>query len=358
MHLTLFVPDLLWPDHDNTRAYDFHGQQDLARLLALAKHERLSLSATDSWESLLAVEFGFQASTAPLAPCRWLGESGSPDSLLGGQLLCADPVNLDFVQQFLVLSDLESTQPATEATSQLLAGLNDEFKGEGHFFAGPGNDGTRRWYFRPDPAAEQPPNLAACSRFLGRRIDADETRHLLGSAGLRWINRIQMCLTQHPVNQDREMQGLPIINSIWPWGLAQLPIVPPQQQPSFQVAVGQHPLLAGLCEMTGTTYNPPEEADSKPMLVLDLSAISGVVNDDLSLWQASIGHLTKTWITPSMTHLTEGTRSQITLVSPNEHWVDRWTLDNNTPGLKPGLLQRLLGGHQKSYDLATVIRSW
>jgi hypothetical protein len=59
-----------------------------------------------------------------------------------------------------------------------------------------------------------------------------------------------------------------------------------------------------------------------------------------------------------MNQLTEGRLSQLTLVSPNEHWVDRWTLDNNTPGLKPGLLQRLLGGHQKSYDLATVIRSW
>jgi len=357
MHLTLFVPDLLWPDYDHTRAFDFEGQQTLARLLSLAQHERCSLSPTDSWESLLAVEFGFQASTAPLAPSRWLGESGSPDSFLGGQFLCADPVNLDFVQQFLVLSDLESTQPAAEATSKLLASLNDEFRGEGHFFAGPGTDGTRRWYFRPDPSAEQPPNLAACSRFLGRRIDADESRHLLGSAGLRWINRIQMCLTQHPVNQDREMQGLPIINSVWPWGLSQLPIDLPTKPPPFESAFGQHPVLAGLCQLTGTTYNPPQQA-GKPMLVLDLSAIPGVVHDDLEVWQQALEHLSGTWITPAMSQLTEGRLSQLTLVSPNEHWVDRWTLDNHTPGLKPGFLKRLLGGHGTSSDLATVIRSW
>jgi hypothetical protein len=94
------------------------------------------------------------------------------------------------------------------------------------------------------------------------------------------------------------------------------------------------------------------------MLVLDLSALPGVVHDDLSVWQRALEHLSATWITPAMNQLTEGRLSQLTLVSPNEHWVDRWTLDNHTPGLKPGFLRRLLRGHQTSNDLGTVIRSW
>ena len=357
MRLTLFVPDLLWPDYDNTRAFDFEGQQTLARLLALAKHERLSLTPTDSWESLLAVEFGFQASTAPLATSRFLGELGNLDLPLGGQLLCADPVNLDFVQQFLVLSDLESTRPPPDASSALLASLNEEFSGEGRFLVSMDEADVCHWYFQPAKSSEHLPNLAAYSRFLGRRIDADDSRHLLGSAGLRWINRIQMCLAQHPVNQDREMRGLPIINSVWPWGLSQLPTELPTQPPPFEGAFGQHPLLGGLCQLTGTTYNPPQQA-GKPMLALDLSALPGVVHDDLSVWQRALEHLSATWITPAMNQLTEGRLSQLTLVSPNEHWVDRWTLDNHTPGLKPGFLRRLLRGHQTSNDLGTVIRSW
>jgi hypothetical protein len=35
---------------------------------------------------------------------------------------------------------------------------------------------------------------------------------------LKLLNEIQMFLYQHPVNQQRELRGQPVINSLWCWG--------------------------------------------------------------------------------------------------------------------------------------------
>lgn len=359
MHLTLFVPDLLWPDHDNTGAFNFEHQQTLARLFSLGTHQSTPLSPTDSWESLLAGEFGLLDPGAPLAVCRLLGESHTPGIADERLLLCADPVNLDFVQQYLVLSDLDQTEPSADETQALIQSLNEEFAGEGRFFQGPNESGNRHWYFEPSSSADHLPNLAACSRLLGRRIDADESRQLLGSDGLRWINRIQMCLSQHPVNLDREMHGLPAVNSVWPWGLGRLP-APEHQPPRFGLAVGQNALLQGLCTLTGTAYNPMTEniCNDTSTLVLNTALAHAVAHDDLDRWQTQIEALIEAWIGPALTRLRDASLHQLTLMTTSEHRVDCWVLNSQNPSFRPSLLNRLFSRNKTPMDLASIIQSW
>lgn len=357
MHLTLFVPDLLWPDHDNTGAFKFEHQQTLAQILSLAKHQSTPLSPTDAWESVLAGLFGLVGPGAPLAACRLLGETHSPGAVDERLLLCTDPVNMDFVQQYLVLSHLGQTCPSIEETQALIQSLNEEFTGEGRFFTSPDDSGSRHWYFEPSISADHLPNLAACSRLLGRRIDADESRQLLGRDGLRWINRIQMCLSQHPVNLDRDLRGLPAINSVWPWGLGHLPATMPQT-PQFQRAVGQDAFLEGLCRLTRTPYNPTTTDTVTSSLILNTALTDAIAADDLNTWQAQMQQLIETWLAPALNQLRHGTLTQLSLITTSERSTHCWILDRHHKGLYPKLWQRFLGRQTRHPDLAALIQSW
>lgn len=354
MHLTLFVPDLLWPDHEHRQAFEFDHSDDLARFLHLANQTRNPLKPTASWESVLADTFGLSAEASALAALRLLGESGTNDaSAYGRTLLCADPVNLDFMQQALVLSSPYAMQLSIEDAKSIIASLNEEFAGEGTFFY---SHSTNHWYYEPNSVDQDLPNLAACSRFLGRRIDADESRHLLGSTGLRWLNRIQMCLNGHPVNEVRQMQGLISINSIWPWGAGMLSNNTQHAASPFAQAVGNNALLGGLCVLTGTAHL----AESTPGsgLLLDTRLSDAIAQDDLSAWQNSVARLTQAHIAPALDALAKGKLNRLTLIAPDAHQTHYWTLEASHKGLTPSFFQRCLGRTRKHPDLATLIASW
>ena len=129
MHLTLFVPDLLWPEVDDAAAFDFPGAADLARFLFLSDASRSAMPLSASWESRLAALFGFTDEGAPLAALRAVG-SGLPAV---GTQLCTDPVNLDFMQQALVLSPIADDTFTDSDRHALLQSLNEEFAEEGYF---------------------------------------------------------------------------------------------------------------------------------------------------------------------------------------------------------------------------------
>ena len=354
MHLTLFVPDLLWPDPEHRQAFEFDHSDALARFLYLAKHTANPLKPAASWESVLADTFGLSAEANALAALRLLGESGTHDaSAYGRTLLCADPVNLDFMQQALVLSSPDAMQLSIEDAKSLIASLNEEFAGEGTFFY---SHSTNHWYYEPNSVDQDLPNLAACSRFLGRRIDADESRHLLGSTGLRWLNRIQMCLNGHPVNEVRQMQGLISINSIWPWGAGMLSNNTQHAASPFAQAVGNNALLGGLCVLTGTAHL----AESTPGsgLLLDTRLSDAIAQDDLSAWQHSLALLTQTHIASALDALAKGTLNRLTLITPDAHQTHFWTLEASHKDLNPSFFQRCLGRTRKHPDLATLVASW
>jgi len=355
MHLTLFVPNLLWPDHDDRQAFEFDQAAPLARFLSLAAHSATSFSATDSWELVLAEAFGFNDRAVPLGALRLLGESNDTDSTAYGRtLLCADPVSLDFIQQSLVLSSPDATHLTCDECNRLIASLNEEFAGEGSFFTG---SSTARWYFAPINSDGELPNLAACSRLLGRRIDADESRQVLGRDGLRWLNRIQMCLNGHPVNEERQMQGLTAINSVWPWGAGLLNANTAYNPTQFNWALGNNPLLRGLCMVTGTTHTTQATTNGSGLL-LETSLSTAIAQDDLASWQKAVNTLTLTHIAPALAALASRELGSLTVIAPDAYQTHRWTLGSNHQGLRPSLIQRLMCRTHKHPELATLVGSW
>ena len=356
MHLTLFVPDLLWPDHAHRQAFEFDQANPLARFLFLATHKASPFSATDSWESLLAGAFGLESHTAPLGALRLLGESGATtdSNPFGRTLLCADPVSLDFIQQSLVLSSPEAAQLSPDDCNRLIVSLNEEFADEGCFFVG---NTCNHWYFAPNNPDMELPNLAACSRLLGRRIDADESRQVLGREGLHWLNRIQMCLNGHPVNEARQMNGLTAINSVWPWGAGILATNTLGNTTPFATAIGDNALLRGLCTFTGTPH--VSEMTAAPSgLLLDTSLSTAIAQDDLDAWQMAVKHLTERHIAPALDALASGTLTSLSVIAPDAYQTHRWTLNATHKGLNPSFIQRLLGRTHNHPDLATLVSSW
>jgi len=358
MHLTLFVPDLFWPDHDNAAAFDMAGlpeQGTLARFLSLAEHTRAALATTDSWESQLASLLSHDIEPISLAALRFASEQvgdAAMTDMTARRLLCADPVNLDFIQQYLVLNDLTHAAPDRDETAALISHLNEEFAGEGRFFTT-----NRHWYFEPaDPQAVLP-DLAATSRVAGRRIDADESRQVLGTVGLQWINRIQMCLSNHPVNEARQMRGLPSINSLWPWGAHALTRHSANEPAHFDRVVGEHPLLRCLSQRCKISYDPTNQGQGSA-LVLDTALATAIMQDDLAAWQSAANTLIRTWIAPALEQLKRGNLETLTLISLNERTTDRWRLDKQHRGLHPGWWQRALGRQTRHPDLAALIQSW
>ena len=354
MHLTLFVPDLLWPDPEHRQAFEFDHSDDLARFLCLANHTRSPLKPTASWESVLAETFGLSAEAIALGALRLIGESDTNDATpYGRTLVCADPVNLDFIQQALVLSRPDAVPLSIEDAKALIASLNEEFADEGRFFYG---HSTNHWYYAPNSGDQDLPNLAACSRLLGRRIDADESRLLLGSSGLRWLNRIQMCLNGHPVNEARQMQGLISINSVWPWGAGLLANNAQHSASLFDQGVGNNALLRGLCALTGTRHIV--ESTPSSGLLLNTRLSDAVAQDDLSAWKNSVAELTQTHIAPALDALAKGKLKRLTLIATDAHQTHYWTLEASHKGLRPSFFQRCLGRTRKHPDLATLVTSW
>ncbi len=356
MHLTLFVPDLHWPDVGHQDAYDFPGAEFLARVLAAAKRTQTTLVQTDSWESRLATLFGFTEARPHLAALRSLGEGQA----LAGRILCADPVNLGFIQQTLVLSTIPADTLSDQDTQALLESLDNEFAGEGRFVAPRSGDsgGACGWYFVAEGTTNDLPDLAACSRLAGRRIDADDTRELLGSAGLQWLNRIQMCLNQHPVNVDREEVGLPVINSLWPWGLGQRDTAPAR---IYSQAIGDSPMLKGLCLATDTPMERPRPfgTDTTNTLAVTLGLATAAQHNDLDAWQISMAQFITDWISPALAALTDQRHplQSLSIISPGAHQETTWRLDAHDRGFRGNFLQRCFGIRPKVPALQTLLGS-
>ena len=113
------------------------------------------------------------------------------------------------------------------------------------------------------------------------------------------LNELQMFLHAHPVNQQRQMQGMPMINSLWFWGAGILPVTPDDD--------GEKPLaqcwsdetvslaLARLLKIPRTdlpanaeTWLTQSITPGNHLLVIELLNSESVKTDPLMWWQSLI----------------------------------------------------------------------
>ena len=267
MHLTLLVPELIWPEPADQHALGKLAAPGFEWLLARARPER---QARRPFETALADCFGLAA--APFGPLRLLGE-GSEDAR-AGHWLCADPVHLRLYQERIVLADASAFDLAADEAEALVAALNAEFADVGEFRAA----SAGRWYLRLNTPVAHP--VAPLSAVAGRRVAGEINSSALPLT--RWLNEVQMFLHTHPLNAQREQAGQPAINSLWLWGGGRLPDT---MAPSFSAVFSGDPLAIGLARAAGLPAHDrpaslaalPATTGKNPLVILDqlLPTVSG-----------------------------------------------------------------------------------
>ncbi len=141
------------------------------------------------------------------------------DAAAGDYWILATPAHVAADRTQLRL--LDPGAPLTAAQSQqLVEALNTHFQSQGLKFVAVS---PRQWLVKTQvmPAVEAPPYRQVLGRPVTMPLPAARDRE-----ARRWpalLNEIQMLLFAHPVNQQREADGLLPVNSVWCWGGGRLP---------------------------------------------------------------------------------------------------------------------------------------
>lgn len=321
MRLTLFVPELVWPEPGDSQTFANLACPGLDWLLARGRQRRDERRDT---EIALARRCGL-AADAPLAALRLLGEplTAYGPNAREGYWLCADPVHLRFHQERIVLADAGAFELSDDEAHALVIGLNREFADIGEFHA----TTARRWYLRlhQDLAHDAPP----LSAVAGRRVDGNLPEGSQPSPLRRWLNEIQMYLHGHPVNEARQAAGKPAINSLWLWGAGSLAA---SQPPAFTSVWAGVPLALGLARSARLPALPlpaglasllAADTGAHPLAVLD-SLQEPVLYEDADAWRSALETLDRDWFAPLRQTL--GHFEAVSLVAPTIYGELTWDI--------------------------------
>lgn len=189
-----------------------------------------------------------------------------------------------------------------------------------------------RWY-ASHPSLDGLPT-ASLDRVVGRNPDlwlsADPQDHAVTRALRRLQAEVQMALYQHPLNDRREAEGLPTVNSFWVSGCGKLP-----------AAWSDAPTLMPSTTPSGAPALAPSAALAAGLTVCpDLRA--SLLSDDMPLWVDAWQQLDATVLAELVQRLDAGLPLRLTL-SGERHAVtlgtDRASASSATAGFL-GDLQR------------------
>ncbi|TCV90410.1 phosphoglycerate mutase [Sulfurirhabdus autotrophica] len=247
----------------------------------------------------------------PVAPLTLTTDGGMPEQYYW---LRADPVHLRVQRDQIILADSGTLTITQNEADALTESLNRHFEQDGMLFYGLRPD---RWYLRlTTPPAIQTHMLPEVA---GNNID-----ELLpfGPEGMRWhglFNEIQMLFHDHPVNEQREMQGEMPINSVWIWGGGILPSV--QKTPFSSIWCNDN-FARTLAHITQTKFsNLPEngtafleqtDKEGKCLIVLDILRGAGQYGDVYG-WQEGMQSLEQQWFSPLLQALKNRNLTALTI---------------------------------------------
>ena len=191
----------------------------------------------------------------PIAPVLLLGKSNL--SLDPSQVIaCLQPVHLHATRDHLILltqSQIELTAEESQKLLQIaLPFIEEDFQNKVLF------QEKDYWFLPAGPFSHL--GTHSIDQAHGRNIDwwMPRDTHQIGIAKLwrKLQNEIQMLWHIDPVNQSREQQGLPAINSLWISGIGKLQdIQVPNALKNISHIYGEHPLLSGLAKYIGASHH-------------------------------------------------------------------------------------------------------
>lgn len=286
MPLDLLVPDLLSLGGDPSALTDLR-LPALERWLARADRVRRPEKGPDE---LLANAYSL-ATPPPVAAVSLAAEEGRHE----GNWLRADPVHLRVGQDAVSLYHSAVLDVTRDEANALVAELQALFSGDGLEFRAPVPE---RWYVRV-PEGELPATTPL-DEALGRNIFGLLPQ---GKGRINWrsaITEAQMVFSGHTVNERREAQGLPAINSVWFWGGGVLPESLPKP---YALIYADDPFARGLAIISGARVAAlPRDAGGldavgpgETVLVVLDSLTAAARRGDREAWKAAAAKLDDDW---------------------------------------------------------------
>jgi hypothetical protein len=165
--------------------------------------------------------------------------------------LCIEPVHLHATRDHLVLLPLSELSISTDEITILMAEANTILGEEGMI---PASFSKNTWVYAVNNYESLYTHSVA--QAMGRNIDwwLPKDTVILGLAK-RWRriqNEIQMCWHIHPINEAREAQGLPRINSVWVYGIGKASdlVYAPEILNATQI-ISDHPWMTSIAAQRG-----------------------------------------------------------------------------------------------------------
>ena len=150
----------------------------------------------------------------------------------------------------------------------------------------------------------------------------------------RLLNEVQMQLHDADINREREARGELPVNSIWFWGLGELPDVLPRL---WSTVYSGDVFTRGLAMLSMTPVSePPSTAaallddmneQSRVLVCLEDCRVAAQYGD-LPRWQSALQRLEQDWFAPLLQAVRERTLQSLTLCSGG------WTLSLRRMDLK------------------------
>lgn len=134
-----------------------------------------------------------------------------------------------------------------------------------------------------------------------------------GGPSAQWrrvLNACQMSWHEHPVNQDRELQGMPVVNALWLWGGASITGGPVTHEPQADPALAMYSSL-----IEGVQPDSVWRAEAEWMIASDLThaALAG----DWGRWLAHMHRLDQEIFLPALNSLRAGKHPRLNIVLSN-----------------------------------------
>lgn len=295
MHLTLLVPGLLLPvEILENITYDLSAPT-LSQILGSGERRTLQ----DDW---LPSAFGLD--DLPSAAARKLGAGETAQ----GEWICLDPVRWHVSAEGVTLDDparLDLSEAESVALIEVVQALFAEW---GELSA----SAPDRWelQLKRPLALETIPLPEAIHQGIDPRLPGGAD----GAAWRRLLAEAQTILHMHPVNRQREADGKPIANSLWPWGQGRLPN---DIQANFAAIWSSDAVIAGLCAHAGMTSSMPpdgfQSASGRVLTILDNLTTPARTLEAMA-WREALLALERDWLAPAVSALKRGECKSLRLI--------------------------------------------
>ncbi len=254
------------------------------------------------WQAQLASILGFDTDEGRRLPSATLAANTVSEPLIpvGVEgLVCADPIGLKADRDSATLISPQQLGLSEQEADKLLETLNGFLAEDGLTFF---RQDAAQWFMNgmnADALASYPPSFLAnrkASTFLPEGDDAAPWRRLL--------TEIQMLLHTHPVNLQRESNGLTPVNSVWFWGGAPLPKITSvergielyadsQQAQSMAAAMGVS--VKPLSAVQQALDNLPFAADT---VIVDTALVNAWLAGDAGRLEQRLSFVSEQWLQP------------------------------------------------------------